>query len=156
MDYNGVRYYFCCGGCDYGFTADPVKALKSENSKGKTIGLSLFDPTTGKRVDQKKAKGGFSDYEGVRFFFASEQGKSAFDADPKKYGVMPAKESLVCPVMNKKVTYTTAESYVDVKGVRYYLCCEGCEGIMKKDPSKFVGAAGKNVSTPKPVKAPKK
>src|SRR6266545_7712952 len=66
-DYKGVRYYFCCEGCKPQFDKDQAKYLKA--SKGKTVGASLFDPITTKRIDPDKAAS-HSDYNGVRYFFA--------------------------------------------------------------------------------------
>lgn len=31
-DYNGRRYFFCCGGCPGAFKANPAKYAKKENS----------------------------------------------------------------------------------------------------------------------------
>jgi YHS domain-containing protein len=155
VDYNGVRYQFCCAGCDSKFMANPTEALKAEMLKDKMVGVGLFDPVSGKRITEKKAKGS-SDFAGVRFYFESEANKATFDAEPKKYGTAPKNEVMVCPVMGKKVTYATADSYVDYNGVRYYACCGGCSPMLKQDASKFASGVAKSVQAPKAVKAPKK
>src|SRR5688572_22186323 len=85
IDYSGIRYTMCCGGCDAPFKKDPAKSLKSEALKGKLVGVSLFDPVSGARIIEKAAKGGFSDFDGVRFYFANADEKKAFDAEPKKF-----------------------------------------------------------------------
>lgn len=154
IDYNGVRYKFCCGGCDATFMKDPAAALKNEKVKGKTIGVGLFDPISGKRIDEKKAKAS-SDYNGTRFLFESADNKAAFDLDPKKHGAMPKYESLICPIKQKTVTYATADGFVDFDGVRYYTCCGGCTPMARADAAKFIAADKKNVAPPKPVRSPK-
>jgi YHS domain-containing protein len=83
IDYKGVRYITCCGGCKAPFMKDPETVLKSEKTKGVLIGESLFDVTTGLRIEAKKAKA-FEDFGGVRYYFATEKGKAEFDIDPKK------------------------------------------------------------------------
>ena len=55
------------------------------------------------------------------------------------FSSVPAKESLVCPVMKEAVAnYSKADSYVDYKDVRYYLCCAGCVKPMQTDPAKYI------------------
>ena len=156
IDYAGVRYGTCCAGCDGPFKKDPAKALKSPALKGKTAGVSLFDPVTGLRLDAKAARGGSSDFGGVRYLFASAENKKAFDAEPKKYGTSPAKEALFCPVMKHEVaSYAASGGYVDHEGVRYYVCCGGCMDGLKADPAKFVANASAAVKAPVAKNAPK-
>ncbi len=136
VDYNGVRYTMCCGGCDAPFKKDPAKSLKSEALKGKLVGISLFDPISGARITEKAAKGGFSDFDGVRFYFASTDSKSKFDAAPKTFAKAPEKEALYCVVMGHDLKdYATAGGYVDIETVRYYTCCADCNAALKKNPS---------------------
>ncbi len=127
-DLNGVRYSFCCGGCKTNFEKAPEKFLKTSRSAGKTAGVLLFDPVSGNRLDHDKSIPAYSDLNGVRFLFEKEANKVAFDKDPKRYGSLPAKEALYCPVSKEVVaSYADASGYVDHKGVRYYMCCPGCE-----------------------------
>ena len=44
VEYNGAMFAFCCGGCDSTFSKDPVAAFKNPKTKGKAIGMYLFDP----------------------------------------------------------------------------------------------------------------
>lgn len=135
-DYKGVRYYFCCGDCPAAFKKDPAKYTK--DSKGKVIGMSLFDPVTTKRINPDDAAD-HSDVHGVRYFFASADDKKTFDKDSKKYTTAPKKEVLFCPVNNQPVaSYASASDYSDVKGTRYYFCCAGCKPAFDKDPDKYL------------------
>ena len=150
VDYNGIRFTFCCSGCDATFMSDPVKALKNEKTKGRTVGLSMFDPVSGKKVLEPKAKG-FTDYEKVRYLFVTDENKKAFDADPKKFAVAPKTEALTCPISGKAMTYASADNFVDYNGVRYYTCCPMCTPTLKADPSKFAASVAKAVQKPKAV-----
>lgn len=147
-DFNGVRFAYCCPGCDAKFARNPLASLKSANDKKWVIGKSLFDPVARTRVWENRSKG-FSDYKGVRFYFTTEANKATFDASPAKFGELPTKESLVCPVTEEKIGgYQNASDYVDFDGVRYYICCAGCLPKMEADPAKYAKAASKHVKAP--------
>lgn len=146
VDFAGVRYLMCCAGCDTTFAKDTAKYTKAK--EGKTIGMSLFDPVSGTRVDAKKAKGPL-DYKGVRYYFASDANAATFKGDSAKYGKAPEKEVLYCPVMKHGIeNYDTAGSYMDYENVRYYLCCGDCLAAMKKDPAGFAKGVSDKVAKP--------
>lgn len=149
FDYNGARYVMCCGGCPTPFKADPAKYVKQAAEKKWTVGTFLYDPTTGIKIDPKKAAGS-SDFGGLRYFFASADAKKAFDAEPKKFATAPKKEVLWCPVMNHGlIDYKAAGAYVDQGDTRYYLCCDGCLGKMKEKTSEYAAKMADKVKTPK-------
>jgi len=149
-DYNGVRFTYCCAGCDQQFIKDPKTALDKAAKAGKTVGVFLFDPITKKPIEGEKAKGGSSDYKGVRFFFASADEKATFDKEPAKYGALPKKEALFCPVTQEKVKeYALASGYDDFGGVRYYFCCGDCDKPFAADPAKYAPAAKGQIGDPK-------
>ncbi len=148
-DWSGIRFSYCCPGCDSQFEKNPQAALDKAAKAGKTIGVFLFDPITQMPVDAKKAKGGFSDYKGVRFFFDKAGEKAKFDTAPAKFAAMPKKEALYCPVSKEKVeSYAKSSGYGDFEGVRYYFCCGGCEKPFAAEPGKFVPAAKEFVKSP--------
>ena len=151
--YNGVLYGTCCGGCGSQFTKDPGKFLKSDKIKGKAVGVFMFDPVAGAKVDTTKSKFGPVTHNGTQFYFLEEKNMATFKADPKKYAAMPEKEALFCPVMGHEIKggYAGAGGYADVEGVRYYVCCGGCLGQMKADGKKFVAKAAKAVKAPTAV-----
>lgn len=158
-DYNGVRYWTCCGDCEPKFDKEPAKYVKAREA-GKASGVFLFDPVTGARLTHEKAIKEFSDYKGVRFLFSSLENKTKFDADPKKYGTLPEKEALYCSPGKEVVeSYAASSGYIDHKGVRYYMCCAGCEKPWAKEPdthaansAKYVKAPGIATEKPKPNK----
>jgi YHS domain-containing protein len=156
IDYNGVRYVMCCGGCPEPFKKDPTTALKNEKLKGKLVGVSLFDPVSGARIEAKNAKS-FADYNGIRYYFANDDEKKAFDAEPKKFTAAPKKEALYCAVMGHDLKdYATAGGYVDVEETRYYVCCADCLAAMKKDAPALVAKAKSAVKAPGAMDAPVK
>lgn len=137
-DYNGVRYYFCCGSCKPEFDLDPVKVIHDPQNKDRMIGASLFDPVTTKRIEPEKAAA-HSDYNSVRYFFAQADDKQTFDKVPKQYATAPDKHLLFCPVSNQIVAgYAKAADYSNYKGTRYYFCCPGCKPQFDKDPDKYL------------------
>lgn len=127
VEYNGAVYAFCCGGCDTKFAKDPVAALKNPALKGKITGTYLFDPVSGKRVHPGEVTL-YAEYGGTRFFFENDKDLATFKTDPKKYGTLPTKEAMNCPVTGEAVeAYSESPAFVDVEGIRYYYCCPGCE-----------------------------
>ena len=152
-DFDGARFSYCCDGCDAEFAKDPSGAIKKSAKAGKTVGLSLFDPVSMKRIDSEKAKGGFSDYKGIRFYFDTEDEKATFDKEPKKFGALPKKEALFCPVMGNPVkSYAKASGYADYEGFRYYFCCAGCDVKFAAEPAKFAEVAKDHVQAPATMK----
>ena len=152
VDYSGVRVAFCCGGCDATFSSNPGKFLNGKDTKGKVYGYSLFDPVTMMPVVAEKAKGS-TDYMGVRYYFLSEDNKAAFAKDMKKFGAMPKKESLFCPVSGEAIEgYAKAAGYADVDGTRFYLCCADCVPAFAKDPKGYAEKNKSKVTAPKAIK----
>lgn len=156
VEYAGTRYEFCCAGCDATFQKGPAAALKNEKLKGKTTGVFLFDPVSHKRIDAKNAKGGSVEFNGTRYLFETADNMAAFKKDSKTYAMIPAKESLVCPVAGDVVeTYAKASGYADHEGVRYYFCCGGCEAPFAKDAATHAAKAAKHVKAPEAHKGAK-
>ncbi|HRJ31983.1 MAG TPA: hypothetical protein PKY51_00305 [Fimbriimonadaceae bacterium] len=148
-EYNGALFGYCCAGCEIGFEANPTKVLGDKKLKGKTVGEFLFDPVDRREIEFKDAAGWF-DYASIRFYFRSAENLATFKKDPKKFGTMPKLESLVCPVSGETIArYTEAAGYEDIGGVRYYLCCMGCEPKLVAEPAKYT--TGKKGTAPKAI-----
>jgi len=144
LDYGSARYAFCCAGCPEAFKKNPAAALKGEALKGKTVGEFLFDPTSGLRIDAKKSKAS-SDYNGLRYYFASTEGKAKFDADPKAFTKPVTKEALFCPAMKHSLpSVDKSGGYVDHEGTRFYVCCPNCMAETQKDIAKLSAEALKH------------
>lgn len=156
IDYAGIRFAFCCDGCVPAFTKEPDKFVKQAVKDKRTVGASLFDPVSGLRIDAKKAKGGFADSNGIRFFFATEANRAQFEASPLTFSKLPEKEALYCPVMKHGIkAYSAAGAYADYGNVRYYMCCPDCLAAFKADPAKHAKSAEKVIATPKATQAPR-
>lgn len=155
FDYKGVRYRTCCANCMGAFSKTPDACIKADKNKGKVIGTSLFDPISGAMINTSKAKGGFSDFNGVRFYFANPGNKATFDGDPKKFGTIPEKEAMYCPVLKVELkNYYGTNGFVDFEGVRYYACCASCFGQMKSGMAKFAPNAADKVGPAKGFAVP--
>ncbi len=148
MEYAGVKYTFCCPDCVATFKKEPVESIKPQVKAGSTVGEFLFDPISTRKIVVKKAKATI-DFEGVRYYFESEDNKTKFTKNSKRFANTPNKESLVCPVMGGTVaSYSKAADYLDHEGVRYYMCCSGCKPKMEENPAKY---SGKKVGEPKVI-----
>jgi YHS domain-containing protein len=148
VDYNGVHFAFCCGGCPEAFAKDPAKALANPKLKGKTVGEFLFDPVARKRIKATEAKA-TTDYQGIRYNFFSTANLAAFKKSPGTYSAMPKQEVLHCPVANEKLHgYQLAYMYKDVAGVRYYICCEGCAPKFEANPTKYTVGVKSKIQSP--------
>jgi hypothetical protein len=148
-EYRGVRYQFCCDGCDTQFAKSPEKYIADQAKKGLTTGVFLYDPVSRLRVEPERAIPGFSDYRGTRYNFLTAEDKALFDKDPKKYATTPSKEALFCPVTPEPIpSYGKASGYADYQGTRYYFCCAGCETPFGKDPAKYAPNSAKFVQKP--------
>lgn len=135
----GFQFNFCCPGCDAKFKKDAAGAVKKAAAAKMTVGSFLFDPTTGLRIKSEDAKGS-SDFKGIRYYFASEENRAKFTADPAFFAVSPKQEVLTCVVAKEAIkTHADAAAYLDHKGVRYYICCPSCISQFKASPDKFVG-----------------
>lgn len=152
-DYQGVRYSYCCEGCKETFDKDPKKGISKIAKMPSPAGYSLFDPVSGTRT---KLGTVYADFKGVRYPFASAENKAAFEKEPARYATAPEKEAYTC-VVQKTPIEATAFAYQDVDGVRYYFCCQGCQGAFKANPAKFVtdGKAFVKKATAHNVKAEK-
>ena len=76
-EYQGKKYYLCCGGC--------LAAFKAGAEQYSTA----VDPVTGARVD--KATAPIYAYRGRAYFFASEESLSQFAQDPQRYVQAPVR-----------------------------------------------------------------
>jgi YHS domain-containing protein len=153
-EYNGARFGYCCPGCKDGFEKNPKQALSAAAKNGSAVGVFLFDPVSHKRLDAAKAKGGFSDFQGIRYYFESKENKKAFDKSAKEAAATPAKEALFCPVSKETIeSYAKASGYADYEGVRYYFCCAGCDAPFLKDPAKLAPNAADKVHVPAAISA---
>ena len=73
---------------------------------------------------------------------------AAFAAPAKK--AAKVKTTIECPVMKGHMVNikqaTASKKFVDFKGRRYFMCCDGCGPAFKADPTKY----SKAVSLPIP------
>ena len=133
--FNGLMTAICCAGCEVPLKADPAKVLSKKRDA--LVAYSLFDPVSQLRVTEKKSKA-FADYNGVRYFFESEENKATFGKSAAKLTVFPAKEVAgKCAVRGEKIAMEDAVAFRDVNNIRYYFCCAGCVSKFDKEPATY-------------------
>ncbi|MBT3377183.1 MAG: hypothetical protein HN742_36220 [Lentisphaerae bacterium] len=93
-------------------------------------------------TDGRARRDCFADKDGLRVFLCSPACSEEFAKDPAKYigklkeqGVTVAKVQTACPVTDKPIN---KETYMDLAGLRIYLCSEDCAAKLKKSPGKYV------------------
>lgn len=131
--YKGIVYATCCPGCNGQFTNNPERFLKKDS--GSIIGWSVFDVVSKRPIDPEKAKA-HTEYEGIRYFFASEENRSLFDKNPKQYAKAPDNEYVEVAVLDT-VSWKDLKGYVEHQGARYYVCDDHCFDEFAKNPTEF-------------------
>jgi YHS domain-containing protein len=155
VDVNGIRFRFCGDDCRAKFKEGPMQALRAASGKGWIVGVGVFDPVSGKKLTPQSARGGSSDYQGVRFAFTSSENKAAFDAEPKRFGSVPEKWCSICPIMNTELAHTYgATGYLDVAGVRYFSCCEQCYPRLRSGSQAFGNIDSTKIGPPRAFDVP--
>jgi YHS domain-containing protein len=86
-DYEGVRYYHCCGACQEPFRSNPSKWLRKFAVPANIVmvdesGKYFMDPVDSTK-GLVKSKTAFFDLDGKRYFFASKKTMKRFQDDPK-------------------------------------------------------------------------
>lgn len=155
VDANGIRFRFCSEDCRAAFKLAPMEKLASAAKQGWTVGTAVFDPVAGRKLTPQTARGGTSDFGGVRFTFLNGANRSTFDADPKRFGEVPAQWAAICPVMDVELAHTYgASGYVDVRGVRIFACCEQCFPRLRAEPERWRAACEGKIGSPKAFDVP--
>lgn len=156
VEFSGARFPMCCGGCPEAFSKDPGKFIKDAAKSNETIGVFLFCPVSGERIDMDKVKE-TSNYKGIKYGFCCADCKGAFEKDPAKFAKSPEKESLTCAVSGEKIaSYSEAAGFVDYNGARYYICCANCGPALKKDPAGVIAKNKIKAVAPSAVPSPTK
>lgn len=149
VEFNGAQFAFCCGGCDSTFSKDPVASMKNPKTKGKNIGVFLFDPVSHRRVKEAKIT---LAYNGIVYPFESAANKAKFEKSAKTYAAWPTKEVMECPVTGEKIeSYSKSVAYYDISGIRYYICCAGCIGTMESKGKEMAAKHASAAQAPKAV-----
>lgn len=108
IEYQGVKVYFCCPGCDQRFIDDPEAYL----------------PNLPEAVRERIRAGG-------------EEGDREVD-EGRPEAASPGEADAVqinCPVMGGRID---RDVYVEYRGVKVYFCCPGCDERFLNDPEKYL------------------
>ena len=156
IEYAGARFPMCCGGCNSSFTKEPAKYVKAAAENGDVVGMFMFCPVSGEKLDLEKVKATTS-FKGLKYGFCCDDCMAAFKKDPAKYATAPTKDSLVCAVSGEKIaSYSEAAGYLDYKGTRYYVCCADCLPALKKDTEAIIAKGKATGAAPTAMPAPEK
>ncbi len=133
--FNGLMTAICCAGCEGPLKAEPTKLLSKKGTN--LVAYSLFDPVSRARVTEKKSKA-FADYNGVRYFFESNENKDAFLKQPSKLAAFTQNEVAgKCAVKGETIAMEDSVAFRDVNNTRYYFCCLGCVASFDKSPTTY-------------------
>ena len=107
----------------------------------------------------------YVDYKGERIYVCCQSCVNVVKKNPDKWlkkleaqGITPEKvkktnrkyvAQTMCPVMNRPIN---KDLYVDYKGERIYVCCQGCINVVKKNPEKWLKKLEAQGITPEKVK----
>ncbi len=126
------------------------KKHEVKNAKVQTI-----CPVMGKPIDKKL----YVDHNGERIYVCCKGCIKPVTKNPEKWikkieatGATVEKiatAQTTCPVMGKPID---KKLYVDHNGERIYVCCQGCIGIIKKNPEKWMKKLEAKGVTPEKVK----
>lgn len=88
-DYNGKRYYHCCPPCQAPFRANPEKWLSElalpENVARLEDGAKVIHDPVSHEEALVSEETPYVDYEGKRYYFASEETRDRFLENPKPH-----------------------------------------------------------------------
>ncbi len=105
-------------------------------------GNEAIDPICKMKVEIDSAEF-YSDYQGRRYYFCSQNCRDTFDNNPETYEDSETPRSqneapvAVDPICKMDVDTATATLYSDYKGKRYYFCAQYCKNTFDADPSKY-------------------
>src|SRR5512146_2877584 len=78
VEYGGILFETCCVGCGNPLVRDPKPLLAEAIKQKLPVGVFIYDPVTGLRIDAAKAPE-FMDYKSIRYFFNSKAELKTFD-----------------------------------------------------------------------------
>jgi YHS domain-containing protein len=116
VEYEGVKVYFCCWGCDDKFLAEPEKYIPKlpesvqQRIRAAEAAASPVDAAAGEIAQTTcPVMGGeidptvYTDYHGVRVYFCCPPCIETFEADPQEY--IPE----LPPAVQQRIVRATAE-----------------------------------------------
>jgi YHS domain-containing protein len=110
----------------------------SVSAAGEALKAQTVCPVMGGKIDSNS----YTDFQGQRIYHCCDACKATFKKDPEKYFKKIADEKILleniqekCPVMGGKIN---KESFIDYKGRRIYMCCDGCKAGFNENPAKYL------------------
>lgn len=117
-EYNGKTYYFCCGGCDKEFAANPAHFAKLTELRTEKMTLEQKLEAVNAKLKAVEAEGS------------------------KKAEAAPQVAAVYCAITNEAIaSVEAAAGKTEYNGKTYYFCCPACIGKFNADPAKNAAAA---------------
>ena len=147
-EHEGQRYYFCCGGCQAAFRADPTRFVSAAPATGavapaakpaEDLPETATDPVCGMTVDPARAEHSHA-HGGQTYYFCCAGCRAKFEADPDRYLPKTATD----PVCGMTVDPARAEHSHAHGGQTYYFCCAGCRAKFEADPDLYLAPAARS------------
>jgi len=131
--------YFCCEMCVKRFEKDADKYADKVAAQRKALAelpkVQVVCPFSGQAVNPAAS---FED-QGEKVYFCCTDCRDKFAKDPAQYRSKLAKAYTYqtrCPVSDGKIDPKSSTELAN--GKRIYFCCGDCEGMLRKDPAKFI------------------
>ena len=107
------------------------------NSMEAKTGDTVKCPVMGKKITVGK-NSKYAKVNGKKYYVCCGGCTKKIEDDPQKYLEAKAGDEVCCPVLGKKFTVKKNSKYAKIDGKKYYVCCNGCVGKLKKDPEKYL------------------
>ncbi|MCA0360552.1 MAG: hypothetical protein LCH41_05815 [Armatimonadetes bacterium] len=149
VDYGPFRTYVCCDTCVRTFRDSPGRYMEQAGRQGTKVGIILFHPKTGERLDPKAA----NRFQELGSFFAPlKSGMPDVDSSLLSWEVIPRQECLTCPITGKELACSgQAAGYLDLEGLRVYFATP--EAFSEAGTSKDWQAAAQKSAQPLKARA---
>ena len=136
-EHEGQRYYFCCGGCQAAFRADPTRFVSAAPAAGaaapaakpaEDLPETATDPVCGMTVDPARAEHSHA-HRGQTYYFCCAGCRAKFEADPDLY-LAPAARS---EAGSGRGAAAATELPSD-KAAETWFSCPMCPGVRQLGP----------------------
>lgn len=136
--------YFCCAKCIGEYEKDKAKYADAVAAQRTALAgmdkVQVTCPVTNEPCDKKISL----DADGQKVFFASEEAKSKYQAEPAKFKAALANSytfQTKCPIMGKGIDPKRFVTLAD--GNKVYVCCGQCDKKVISSPEKIVDKLAK-------------
>ena len=136
-EHDGRSYYFCCGGCQAAFRADPTRfvavapvagAAAPAAKPAEDLPETATDPVCGMTVDPARAEHSHA-YGGQTYYFCCAGCRVKFEADPDRYLVPASGREAGSGHAVRPATELPSD-----KAAETWFSCPMCPGVRQRGP----------------------